>query len=45
MEIELECGIWTRGVPLADGEGGFGKMYQVRAADGSSAVAKFVPKA
>ncbi len=45
MKIKLESGTWTRGGPLVDGEGGFGRVYEVRAADGSSAVAKFVPKA
>src|SRR5690606_22779915 len=44
MKIELESGTWTRGAPLVDGEGGFGRVYEVQAADGSSAVAKFVPK-
>ncbi|MDN5771235.1 MAG: protein kinase family protein [Microlunatus sp.] len=45
MKIELERGVWIRREPLADGEGGFGTVYEVQAADGSSAVAKFVPKA
>lgn len=45
MKIELERGAWTRGEPLVNGEGGFGTVYEVQAADGSSAVAKFVPKA
>lgn len=45
MEIKLESGTWTRGDPLIDGEGGFGRAYEVQASDGSSAVAKFVPKA
>lgn len=34
-----------RGEPLADGEGGFGTVYEVEATDGTRAVAKFVPKA
>ena len=45
MKIELERGAWTRGEPLVDGEVGFGTVYEVQAADGSSAVVKFVPKA
>ena len=45
MKIELESGAWMRGEPLVDGEGGFGTVYEVQAIDGSSAVAKFVPKA
>lgn len=44
MKIELESSTWTRCAPLVDGEGGFGRVYEVQAADGSSAVAKFVPK-
>ena len=43
MRIELEHGTWTRGAPLA--AGGFAAVYEVTAADGSSAVAKFIPKA
>lgn len=45
MMIELQGGTWTRGEPLPDGDGGFGTVYDVQSVDGTSAVAKFVPKA
>jgi serine/threonine-protein kinase len=45
MEILLEDQSWLRGAPLVGGEGGFGKVYEVVASDGSTAVAKFVEKA
>ena len=44
MEIQLDGDAWTLGDPLAAGEGGFGKVYEVHADGGSAAVAKFVRK-
>lgn len=44
MEIKLERGTWVRGALLADGEGGFGRVFHATGADGSAVVAKFVAK-
>lgn len=44
MQIDLEFKSWLRGNPLIHGDGGFGKVFEVRDADGNEAVAKFVPK-
>lgn len=45
MDIKLDQKTWTKGSVLVDGEGGFGKVFDVRDEDGNEAVAKFVPKA
>lgn len=44
MDMQLERSLWTIGLRLPDGEGGFGEVVDVVDADGRTAVAKFVPK-
>jgi serine/threonine protein kinase len=44
MQIKLDGATWTRGPALADGEGGFGKVYLASNSETPDAVAKFVKK-
>lgn len=44
MQIKLDGTTWTRGPALADGEGGFGKVYLASNSETPDAVAKFVRK-
>ena len=43
-DITLERASWKLGDPLADGAGGFGRVYRGIAADGSVVAIKLVPK-
>lgn len=44
MQIEGKQSTWTLSKQLIDGEGGFGKVYEVHGRDGAAGAAKFVPK-
>ncbi len=44
MQMQLDGGTWVIGSRLADGEGGFGQVFDVVNAEGVAAVAKLVPK-
>lgn len=44
MQIEGKRFTWKLGRQLVDGEGGFGKVYEVYGPNGAAGAAKFVPK-
>jgi serine/threonine-protein kinase len=44
MDLKLQRGTWIQGAPIPGGEGSYGAIFEVRAQDGTEAVAKRVIK-